>query len=261
MAFITDNPVGFALAIFVWVPVAIWIQGTLNLAIMAEVDFLFFVMSSFMMVAVGYFTATAPTPGIAWLFFSIAWGQVVLAHPIRTTVRKIELSKIDYDQADKLMDQIGRTLSLVSVVRLGEILRQYGLPGHAVAILDRGLQGKPKQMYASEYQTLASWKRQPLAHQDMRPLACDRCNELNPPGEIFCRRCNNKFLLAFIRATVLQGRTEFKLLIAWTVLVAVSVLVLLSRRFLPTWAFIPLALILIAVGVVVVMKALMRGRR
>ncbi len=260
MAFITENLVGFALAIFVWVPVAIWIHGMLSLMIMGEVDFLLFFLSSFMMVVVGYFTAVAPTPTTAWIFFILAWVQLVFAQPIRSTVRKIELSRIDRDQAEKLMDQMGRSLSLASVVRLGEILRQYGLPGHALALLERGLSGKPKALYAGEYQILASWKRQPLAPSDLRPLPCDHCGEPNPPGEIFCRKCRNKFLLGYVQATVLQGRIEFKLLVAWTILMAVGILVMLSTRFLPPFASIPSVITLVAAGAVVMVKSLGRGK-
>jgi ribosomal protein L40E len=149
---------------------------------------------------------------------------IALFVPIRNALANHELVAIDMEAIDRAYKQLeDRPNNVGAKFKIAKLVYKRGLHGHAIAVADDALKGMPEDTFGEEHKLVGQWKRQEHDEGSFEPVPCKECGAYNPPGEVFCRRCNAPFLLDHVKGRWFGRDTARKLTAVWIALMGLFV--------------------------------------
>lgn len=237
---LTASPEAFCAGCLVWIPIAIWIISMVGWMITGEVETFFGILAIALGLMLGYLTSNPPVDSMAPLFFLMVVGTMVFFPFLRHAIHRRELAALDLERLEDAYRGLNQnSRNPLPAFRLAEILWDRGLPGHAIAIADRALTGQQVDVFRDEIQVIKRWKATPLKPDAYRSLACLRCRTLNPPGEFFCVKCGDDFLMDIARGAWLPRSVALKWLGGWILVVMLLAAVPAAAQLLPPALAVP----------------------
>jgi hypothetical protein len=218
--YISDHPLYMVCGFIVWIPVSVWVMGMVNWMIQGDLDFISGLLGSTVAIVLGVFTMWPPVPALAPLFlFSII--AIIALYPfVRDILEKRAHVQIDVEAVERAYESLDeKPGNFGARWRLAQVLYTRGVTGHAVAIAEDLLEGADQQVFHEELRILGRW-REDIRIDASRALPCLECHAMNDPGELYCRRCNGKFLLDYARGRWFGRRSVRRLISLWAAGVA-----------------------------------------
>jgi ribosomal protein L40E len=239
-------------ACVVWIPVAAWAIATVYWVVEGEVDLGVGALSLYAAFAVGYFAVLPPEPWVGPLLMFVAWVFVLLYPFVRAAIARANHAAFDAERIEAAYETLkSRPDNLVGLLRLGRSLRDVGMTGHAIRILESALAGLPAAAIQEEQALLRSLRHESTP-ESFRPLPCLRCGAENAPGLLYCERCGAPFLLDQARRrSVLAGPLVRRLVAGSAAVVVLAVGIPGSAAVLPpVWAAVTIGIHLVVAAFV-----------
>lgn len=257
---IATEPWSFFGGILVWLPLAVWIVSLIGWMIAGEIDSLVGFMGILLAVALGALTMSPPDPRLSPVILI----SVILTTVLFPSVRQMFVARghrsIDADIVEKAYASLrAKPANIGSEIKIASVLYDRGLPGHAVAIVERVLTNVPQGVFGEERRMLCTWKARTPISRFQQAIMCAACGASNPPGPVYCTKCGAPFLLDFIRGRLMAGGLAAKLVGSWLAAVAATVGIAWAAIRLPPGAAIA-AMTVIAVLLAAAIWAMFRAR-
>ncbi len=217
---VAADPFGFFAAFFVWIPVAVWVVSVVGWMVSGDLEALGGIVAIGVAIGLGVLTAAPPDPRLSPLFFGVTVLTVVMYPFVRTAAHKHAHAKIDIEQIDRHAETLRRKPNdLGAMFRLAELLYKRGLPAQAIALGEKALTGMPANLFRPEHTALSAWKAQATSPGLFRPVACLRCHEPNPPGNLNCASCGYPYVVELAKGRLLGPNTAKQLVAVWIAIV------------------------------------------
>lgn len=254
------NPLGIVAGCLVWIVVALWVYSSVSWMIMGEIDVLLGIPAIFGAFALGYYTNNPPKPELGPLFF-IAMLLMTIAYPVMVIAgRKWGSFQWEIQRAERAVEKLRlNNREPGALMVLAHILYDRGMPEHALGLAENAVQRLDPQFFRLEYQTVHSW-RVHLANANLqRELECPSCRAMNKPGEVFCYRCGEPYLLYRLKLVWVNPDILKKLLGGWLAFSLLLVAIPATAASpMPIEAKIVLILLELGLAVFAVLRAFLR---
>lgn len=150
-----------------------------------------------------------------------------------------ELRRAQFDKVERAHFVLSaKPENVPTYFALAESLYDIGLPGQAIALAEKTLDGLSQELdintnqsmrgyFRREEEMVKVWKRR-LAGREAdarKPLNCSHCGYANPPGNLACGRCNSAYLLAAVRKAEVKDAIFNKVVIAAALTVSLFALI------------------------------------
>lgn len=257
---IASEPWSFFGGILVWLPLAVWIVSLIGWMISGEIDSLVGFMGILLAIGLGALTMSPPDPRLS----PVILGSVILTTLLFPTVQQVFVVRahrsIDADVMERAYSSLrAMPANIGSEIKIASVIYDRGLPGQAIAIVERVLARAPQGVFEEERRMLSTWKARTPAQRLAQSIMCAACGASNPPGPVFCTRCGAPFLLDFMRGRLVAGGLAAKLVGSWLAAVAATVGIAWAGIRLPPGPAIA-AMSAIAAGLVVAIWAIFRSQ-
>jgi hypothetical protein len=253
--YVSDHPLFLVCGFIVWIPVAVWVLGMVQWMIQGDLDVISGMLGSILAVVLGLFTMWPPVPALAPLFLFSVIAIIALYPFVRNILEKRAHVQIDVEAVERAYDSLDeKPGNFGARWRLAQVLYTRGVNGHAVAIAEDLLQGADAQVFHDEMRILARW-REDVRPDTIRALPCMECHTMCDPGELYCPRCNSKFLLDYAKGRWLGRRSVRRLIALWVAGVAGLVGVPTAATALPASAGVFVVPLLMLIAVLIVWRA------
>ncbi len=251
------NPTEFFIGCFIWVPILIWVMSLVSWSIQGEIEAGIGFIGSVLGLFLGVYTSLAPDPAVKPYLFLAVLGTVIAFPLVRYAEDRRARAALDISRIEGAYNAIGlRPDNASAKLRLAETLYGRGLAGHAIQIAEAALASMPASLFAGEHKMVESWRSAVHDPDAYQPLQCLRCGQMNPPGEVFCSRCGERYLLDYAKGAWLGPNTAKWVIGAWVVGVAALVgIPTVASSSLPPWAKLLSILALMVFGVAFIVRA------
>lgn len=176
--------------------------------------------------------------------FGIALVAMMATFPFAATQLSIaELKVLDIERLEKAHAALSaRPDNAAAQLELARCLHTFELPAHAISIAEHALSqlsqavddvknASVRDMFRGEDILVKRWKRE-LRPEQVRPVACPQCGQLNGPDRLACEGCSGPYLLELARRTDVRARFMAGLVLTWAIICAVIVTIALSSQYL-----------------------------
>jgi hypothetical protein len=218
------------------------------------------VVSIFLAVTLGYFTAFPPSPQLGPLFLGITVTTMVLFPFVRRAITKSMIKAVDVEALERSYDLLDQKRDNISAyIRIARSLYERGLAGHAIGIMDNALSAVQNLPFDYERGELRAWKAQTKNPKYFKPLTCFHCGHKNSPGIVFCESCGWRYLVDHVRGSWGGGELARKLIGGWSVAVILLFAIPLSASMLPPIPAVVLIVFELALGAFVAFRTFFGG--
>ena len=261
---VAADPLGAFSAVFVWVPIAVWVISMVHWMVTAEIETPFGLVAIGVAIGLGVVTASPPAPWLSPLIFTAVMVTVVVFPFVRTAVNRHALAAIDIEQLEKHYEALRmRPDNAGAMIKMAELLYIRGFPAYAVAIGERALVNLPVNLFRAEHQMVSAWKMQGASAPKGRLFPCLHCGFGNDPSEINCQQCGYPYVVEMAKGKWLGTGSGRKLIAVWIGLVIAFVGIPASASLAqrsPVLALTVIALQIVAAAVVVYQVFLKGGK-
>ncbi|HMS54253.1 MAG TPA: hypothetical protein PKA27_02540 [Fimbriimonadaceae bacterium] len=176
--------------------------------------------------------------------FGIALVAMMATFPFAATQLSVaELKLLDIERLEKAHAALAaRPDNASAQLELAKCLHKFELPAHAISIAEHALSqlsqavddvknASVRDMFRGEDILVQRWKRE-LRPEQVRPIACPQCGQINGPDRLACERCSGPYLLERARQTDVRSRFMTGLVLTWAIICAVIVTIAVSSQYL-----------------------------
>ena len=222
---ILSEPWSFWGGIVIWLPLAVWIISLVGWTVTGEIDALAGFAGVLLAVGLGALTLNPPDKSLPPLILTAVVLTTVLFPLVRQMLQKRALNSIDADLVERAYQTLReKPASVGSEVRIASVMYDRGLPGHAIAIVERIIAGMPKGVFGNELEQMASkWRLRTAAGHLRQTVVCATCGTSNEPGPVYCSRCGAPFLLDYLRGGIVGVGIAGKLVLIWLIAIIAAV--------------------------------------
>ncbi len=251
----SNDPGWLFASIVVWIPVSIWVVSLIHWMIQGDIDVLSGFAGSVIGLVLGMLTVKPPFPNSSFLFLGAILAVMFMYPFIKNTVDARAHQAIDVDIIRRAYEGIDENPNNFGARwRLAQQLYHRGVYGHALQIADDLLAKADQEIFHDEIKLLNKWKDQ-IRPDEIRPLPCLECGWMNEPGEVYCHRCNSKFLLDYAKGKWLGYRSMRRLISVWIAAVSGLVGIPTALASLPPRQAIVVIPLLMIVSILIIWRA------
>ncbi len=255
------NPNAFASAIFVW-PVALaWVLFGVRAGIDGELDPPVAFGLIFAGVGLGHFVTTASNPTLSVIVFG-AMVLVTIAFPvIRIVQGATENSQLNVELLERAYEHLGRNpTNPVMQFKVAECAYACNLKGHAVALADYALSGRPSDQFRWEIAAITKWKESGIHPRHFAEIMCRQCGQMVNHGGAFCPQCGAPYMALAARGSFNPNFKLNRWVTTWLAGVVVVLLIpITAGAALPAPIVVTLVGLEIAAGVYFLLRAFRLG--
>ena len=232
----TDNLAGLATAIFIFIPVALWIILSIHWMIEGDLGVIPGLVGIGVAIAMVPLAIWPPDPVIPGIIFAVVIASAVF-FPFALTQANARMHRLlDTQELENAYAAYGQHPDNVAAkFQIARVLHKYGLTTHAVAIaesarhslsteLDPVSNRSAQDLFQTEINLISRWREEAGGRLEIKPTKCQRCGRPNPPGTIGCLGCGAPYLLDLARETHEREHFITRLVSAWAIIVSVIVL-------------------------------------
>lgn len=201
----------------IWVPIAIWSVMMINWMIVGEIDALAGLFGLAFGATLGVLSVNPPDPGLRPLFLAAAILTLIVTPITRLSMDRMALASIDIEAIERAYEMLRQKPdNYAAKMRLAKALYNKGIIAHAVAICEEALRPASDITFSEEKYMLKRWKGQlSMVPNTTKDIRCINCNELNEPGNVFCKKCRHAFLLSYAKGQFMKPSIAKRLVACW----------------------------------------------
>lgn len=222
---VSGDPLGFLLSCLIWIPIVIWVLSMVGWMIEGEIEPLFGLVAVFGSVGLGAVAASPPAPWVTPIIFGFVLCMVVFYPYMRHQMAQQQLTAFEMKQIEDAYRELSlRPDNAMAQMRMARVLERRGKLGHAIAIAETALHGRPIKMVEDEVREVRRWKVNATDASLFEDASCLRCGAKNPVGTLICVGCGGPFLLDIAQGrSVLKSPIVKRLIAGWLVALLVFI--------------------------------------